>query len=114
MNFKAGRSDYEYQNLTSLHNCSGCLKSKKLITVNTTAPNNKTTPPSELKEGALMIPKAVDMWDNLANGTSTGNNSISQMKKKVDSINNNNNNTNNNNINNNNTCLLYTSDAADE
>ena len=108
MSFKAGRSDYDYQNLTSLHNCSGCLKKKKLINVNTTAPSNKTTPPSELKEGTLMIPKAVDMWDNLANQSSLSQqhnktNRMSDMQKKINSINNNdNNNNNNNNINNNN------------
>ncbi|XP_066934144.1 GATA zinc finger domain-containing protein 14-like [Clytia hemisphaerica] len=44
MNFKAGRSNYDYQNLTSLHNCSGCLENKELIHINTSSPlkPNKT------------------------------------------------------------------------
>lgn len=46
LNFKSGNSRYDYQNLTSFRNCTGCLKNKKLIKHNTTKPiqlnQNKT------------------------------------------------------------------------
>ena len=52
MNFKVGKSRYDFQNLTNFHNCSGCLKNKKLIKHNTTRPiqlnRNKT---QTLKQG---------------------------------------------------------------
>ena len=112
MTFKAGRSDYDFQNLTSLHNCSGCLEQKKLIGVNTTAPmmngdggGNETRPPALVNPDPLVVPQAIDMWDNLANETSRVKNktkSMAEMQSKINDINNKNNNNNNNNKNNNN------------